>query len=396
MMAAKSDNAAVRWPAELVDELAQDLAARPARLWQVADPVALAQWVFAEPWPAPLVPAPAALEGDWAAGLDAAQRAAWTLTGWMIRMTVPEALRTAGTHWLVSDRVDRGRSLLRLTVGVLETFGVHQDGAGVWLRVALAPFGLAGETGALDVEQWRERGVERFDDTTKTLAEDKIGLSCPDVETAWWLLRQPPVLAAARLLNVMLAVNGRFPYPGRYRPEVAARAWAAAETVFTGPGAATPDGDPGVEPGFDRPYAGPAAPADLPGQRAFDGDAYRAGVDEHDRICRQLIAHLGRSGVRAGAGLHGVPVDLAWRDATGRHVIAEVKSVAGGNGTDQLRLGLGQVLEYRHRLATRGAPVTALLVVSRCDDPVWRDICADNGVELLVADGNWADRQWSG
>jgi hypothetical protein len=61
-----------------------------------------------------------------------------------------------------------------------------------------------------------------------------------------------------------------------------------------------------------------------------------------------------------------VPVDVAWRDADGRQYIAEVKSVVGANDVDQLRLGLGQVLEYRHRLDALGLSVTAVMLVSAC------------------------------
>ena len=38
------------------------------------------------------------------------------------------------------------------------------------------------------------------------------------------------------------------------------------------------------------------------------------------------VWELAAAGTRAGAGLAGVQVDLAWRDADGRQFIAEVKS----------------------------------------------------------------------
>lgn len=367
------------WSADDVAELTEILAARRSRLWQLTQPADLAAWVFADPEPAPSDPPPAGLDSHWADGLDERQRAAWALAGWVARMTVPEAALTAGRHWLLS-RVTEGRGpLLRLTVGVLEALGVYESGEALWLRVAGAPVVLAMDAGAADLEEWGRRGIDVREDRTKTLAEEKLLLTCPDIDTALWLLRQPPVIAAARMLNAWLTA-GPFPFESRYRPQAAGRAWRAAETLLAG---ATP-ADIGGERGFDREYAAPAVPADLPAQRSYDADAYRAGVSEHDRLCRALIDHLAAEGVRAGAGLHGVPVDLAWRDADGRQFIAEVKSVVGDHEVEQLRLGLGQVLEYRHRLAARGIVATPVLVVSNCADPAWPAICGDNQVILLA------------
>ncbi|MGN9811539.1 hypothetical protein ACTMSW_19555 [Micromonospora sp. BQ11] len=365
-----------------VGELTDGLTQRQSRLWQLTSPGELAAWALAEPEPAPLDQGPPAFEGDWREGLDGSQQAAWALAGWVTRMTVPEAAATAGRHWLLS-RIDQGGgSLLRLTVGVLETFGVLEHGAEVWFRVLAAPLDSALDAGALDEEEWERRGVELLRDGTKTLAEGKYLLRCPDIRTAQWLLRQPPVMAGARMLNGWVAA-GPFPFASRYRPETAARAWLAAETLLDAePQAASPIGGRG----FDRPYAGSALPVELPAQRLFDAAAYRAGVIEHDRLCRALVDHLAASGIRVGAGLAGVNVDLAWRDTGGRQFIAEVKSVVGGNKVEQLRLGLGQVLEYRYRLAARGLLVTPVLLVSGNEDLTWRDICAGSGVTLLSGD----------
>ncbi|MET8040908.1 hypothetical protein ABZU25_08585 [Micromonospora sp. NPDC005215] len=375
------------WSAQDVAELTGMLAARRSRLWQLTQPADLAAWVYADPQPAPLNPPPAVFDGDWADGLDERQRAAWALAGWVARMAVPEAAPTVGTHWLLSRLQNGHAPLLRLTVGVLETLGVYESGEEVWLRVAAAPIGLAMDAGAADLEEWGRRGIDVAEDRTKTLAEEKLLLTCPDIDTARWLLRQPPVLAAARMLNAWVAA-GPFPFESRYRPEVAGRAWLAAEHLAAGAASVAACGNRG----FDREYAGSAAPVELPAQRSFDADAYRAGVTEHDRLCRALIDHLDAEGVRAGAGLHDVLVDLAWRDADGRQFVAEVKSVVGDNEAEQLRLGLGQVLEYRHRLTARGVVATPVLVVSRYTDTAWSDICAENQVVLLQGEdaADWA------
>lgn len=67
-------------------------------------------------------------------------------------------------------------------------------------------------------------------------------------------------------------------------------------------------------------------------------------------------------------------------------MIAEIKSCLGVADTVQLRLGLGQILQYRHRLAQRGTDAEAVLLVSRVLDPSWYEICATAGVTLLGGD----------
>lgn len=373
-------NGARWWTEAEVAEVADMLASRRSRLWRLVAPGDLAEWVFAEPAPAPLRPPPVEVSDDWRNGLTGTTRRSWALAGWVARTVVPEAANTAGRTWHLSYLKDE--AVLRLTVGVLEILGLYESGEAAWLRVHAAPIALAMEAGVVDLDEWERRGVQLQIDGTKTLAEEKFLLDCPDLDTTLWLLRQPPVIAALRLLSCWVAA-GPYPFEGRYRPEVVGRAWRASESL---------DGDArrpeavADDKGFDRPYAAAATTADLPAQRSFDAAAYRAGVEEHDQLCRLLIERLARAGVRAGAGLVGVDVDLAWRDGAGRQFIAEVKSVVGSNEVEQLRLGLGQVLEYRHRLAELGVPATAVLLVSTSSRPVWRDICAGSNVVLLSGD----------
>lgn len=380
------DKRADWWNTDDVSELTNLLTGgMRSGLWQHTEPGELAAWVFDTPQTVPLLPAPAVFGGDWRDGLNQQQQLSWALAGWVLRTAVPKVEATAGKHWLLSRVKEKGLWRLRLTVGRVALFRLNERGDEVRLRLALAPLYAAFQAGALSDEDWEDRGISRPDDTTRTLEKEKILLCCPDVATALWLLKQPPVMVAARMLAARLATTN-FSFARSYRSEVSARAWAAAESLRSGATAA-----PGGPRGFDRSYTSPTAPADLPTQRSFNRDSYQAGVDEHDRLCRALIDQLAAAGVQAGAGLSGVPVDLAWRDAEGKQFIAEVKSVFAGNEVEQLRLGLGQVLEYRHRLAALNVPVRALLVVPRALDPGWRDICADNGVTLIVADRpGWA------
>ncbi|WP_250000247.1 hypothetical protein [Actinoplanes sp. M2I2] len=137
--------------------------------------------------------------------------------------------------------------------------------------------------------------------------------------------------------------------------------------------------------GFDRRYRGKPAEGIYPETQATSPHAREAAVREHDRVCRQLIAYLGRHGIRAGE-LVDPPVDVAWRNAAGLQMIAEVKSCVEGNDSTQLRLGLGQILEYRHRLLPARGAAGAILLTSRVTDPIWFEICRAAGVNLLAAD----------
>ncbi|MGP7999753.1 MAG: hypothetical protein ACLPKI_20910 [Streptosporangiaceae bacterium] len=65
--------------------------------------------------------------------------------------------------------------------------------------------------------------------------------------------------------------------------------------------------------------------------------------------------------------------------------VAEVKSITDGNEEEQLRLGLGQVLRYRHHLTRLGHQyVVAVLVPERTPrDASWNSLCSDLGVMLV-------------
>lgn len=73
-------------------------------------------------------------------------------------------------------------------------------------------------------------------------------------------------------------------------------------------------------------------------------------------------------------------VDLAWHDGNNL-VIIEVKSLTIGNAAQQLRLGLGQVLDYQARL---GGVTPVLAVDSRPPhSPHWDSLCTAHGVTLV-------------
>ena len=80
--------------------------------------------------------------------------------------------------------------------------------------------------------------------------------------------------------------------------------------------------------------------------------------------------------------------DLGW-ETRDNAFVAEVKSLTNANEEKQLRLGLGQVLRYRHLLAHMTTkPVRCVLVAERRpSDATWLDVCESLGV-LLV----WPER----
>jgi hypothetical protein len=74
--------------------------------------------------------------------------------------------------------------------------------------------------------------------------------------------------------------------------------------------------------------------------------------------------------------------DLAW-DRPDAIVVAEVKSVTNRNEERQLRMGLGQVLLYRHQLSQlTDKPVIAALVSERRPPAVWTAVCESVNVRL--------------
>ncbi|MFV2018163.1 hypothetical protein [Micromonospora sp. LOL_023] len=371
------------WTAEDVANVEKDLARHAkAGLWSYTSPEEMAHWVFADPALSAAGELAAPSVDPLGADLDGPARASWALAGWYIRMTVPKPIETDGRLWFLNQRRVRGRSLLRVTLGMLEMLRLDEDGDNVFFHLASSAVESAVELGVIDQESWENRVFVREDDSYATLRGQKVGCVCDSVDDALWALRQPPVLAAARLVNVRCLAAGGFSFQRHHRPERLARAWSAAQVHFD---SLTPQLVPGAGAGFDRPYRSPAVdPAALTDTRAFDKAAYVAGCDEHDLLSRWLIDILAASGTPVGTGLAGVPVDLAWRDADGRQYIAEAKSLVGASPEDQLRLGLGQVLDYRHRLALLGLVVTPILLTSAPVDGVWRDICQENGVTLLV------------
>lgn len=126
----------------------------------------------------------------------------------------------------------------------------------------------------------------------------------------------------------------------------------------------------------------PRGIADL--QRDLDELERRTALhmDLQDRLADALAA-LGM--LARSPGPTEPQYDLAFE--SGEDVsIAEIKTLAGAHHAQQIRLGLGQVVEYRHRMSERlGIEVHALLMLDRVpDNGDWAAILESVGVTLVT------------
>jgi hypothetical protein len=198
--------------------------------------------------------------------------------------------------------------------------------------------------------------------------------------------------------------------PAQMRPGLRfRRVWTAAEAAGLGSGLAE-----AIRSDFDAVFTVAGEPtlssAELAGQRTASfgvGAPYRQvpvtelsgtrdpfsvdpalverGLRGHTDTQNELASVLSNAGIEPRRGLPSGPnFDLAWQK-NGTIFVAEVKSITDDNEEHQLRLGLGQVLRYRQRLAALGHDrVVAVLVPERQPrDPSWRERCQDLGVVLL-------------
>jgi hypothetical protein len=106
------------------------------------------------------------------------------------------------------------------------------------------------------------------------------------------------------------------------------------------------------------------------------------GVKAHRVVQNQLASHLSGVGIAPRSpGSLEPDFDIGWQQGE-LTFVAEVKSLTAANEEKQLRLGLGQVLWYAHKLG--GSPqVKGVLVAERQPaDPSWESLCADVGIIL--------------
>lgn len=113
-------------------------------------------------------------------------------------------------------------------------------------------------------------------------------------------------------------------------------------------------------------------------------------IDRGNKAHRDLELRLCRMAKSKGfeplKAREGADFDIGWRQADVLHVV-EVKSLTPENETRQLRLGLGQVLQYAHKLKDLSKHVQPILAVERKPaDLGWLDLCAALNVRLVWPD----------
>jgi hypothetical protein len=147
-------------------------------------------------------------------------------------------------------------------------------------------------------------------------------------------------------------------------------------------------GTPTLGPPPTRPFtpAGAAIIRRSSTATAADPDVYGRGVNAHRALLRKLARNVRAAGFAPREPRVPTPNwDLAW-DTPSLTWIVEAKSLTPSNETHQLRLGLGQLLEFLSgmRAINPGATYKSALVVEY--EPIrsgfWSRVCADVDVVL--------------
>jgi hypothetical protein len=132
-----------------------------------------------------------------------------------------------------------------------------------------------------------------------------------------------------------------------------------------------------------------ATPEHEPTGLDLDLSGLDRGTSAHQATLSLLVAHL--APIRA-MGLTSPRVDAAWRspDELTALFVAEVKSLTGARQDQQVRLGIGQVLDYAHALRERPpadvSVVRPVLVLERePEDRRWLNLADSLGILLTWA-----------
>ncbi|WP_275778139.1 hypothetical protein [Paenarthrobacter sp. Y-19] len=121
------------------------------------------------------------------------------------------------------------------------------------------------------------------------------------------------------------------------------------------------------------------------GEHHRDPDIMDRGLKAHSRTQDDLAKHLLRNGFTPLSPFDRTcNYDIAWQLEDGDYGVAEVKSNTLDNEAFQIRHGLGQVLDYGHRLEGRGFRPRLFLVLEEKprEHNHWRPMCAAHDVTL--------------
>ena len=160
-------------------------------------------------------------------------------------------------------------------------------------------------------------------------------------------------------------------------PEKAA---ARARKTTSGPGRS-------VSGVIGSPFTGDTLSTTSAHTTIFERDpaAIDRGLAGHKTTLNKLGDAVRAAGFRPYRGKGTRTCDLTWHTSGGWYV-AEVKSLTGQNETPQLRLGLGQVLDYRQAFVDAGKPVAGLVLAVEwepTDSARWVEVCREAEVTLV-------------
>jgi hypothetical protein len=117
---------------------------------------------------------------------------------------------------------------------------------------------------------------------------------------------------------------------------------------------------------------------------SVDPDAAGRGLRAHRRLENELAARARARGLEPlDPPVEGPEYDVAWVEDDVL-TVCEVKSLTTANLAGQIRLGLGQLLDYAFTLRRRGYRVRPVLAVER--EPAsshWSGLCSEQGVTLV-------------
>jgi hypothetical protein len=115
----------------------------------------------------------------------------------------------------------------------------------------------------------------------------------------------------------------------------------------------------------------------------IDPDKIDRGLKGHARTQNALFDWLALRGIEGLSPDGPANYDIAWHDR-GLMFVGEVKSLTAANEAMQLRLGLGQVLDYAEMLRNCGESQVRPVLVAEHEpaDARWRRVCERAGVLL--------------
>ena len=118
--------------------------------------------------------------------------------------------------------------------------------------------------------------------------------------------------------------------------------------------------------------------------RMIDSTKVERGNRSHAQVGNSLAEFLTSHGMQPlRPNAQDPAFDIAWHQGDTLYV-AEVKSLTAANEETQLRLGLGQVLRYRHLLQKRFPNTVAVIAVEREPRSTeWVDLCRQLQVRLV-------------